>query len=358
MKKVIFVTNFLGNGGAARVMSILADNLIQKNIEVEILSFLDREDKYRIDKKAKLTVIECNCKNKILKKIERILKLRKVIRQNRETTVISFEYFVNMQTIIANMFLNNKLIISERNDPERTGNGKIIKRLRNLLYVFADFLVCQTEDAKEYFSKSIQNKTVVIPNPIMPNLPSRFVGNRKKEIVTFCRIEKQKNLTMLIDSFKMLNKEYPEYKLVIYGDGAEKENLRKYIENQELNRNVQLNGFIQNIHSQIISSAMFVSSSDYEGISNSMLEAMGIGLPTICTDCPCGGARMMIENDENGILVPVRDTVALYKAMKKVIEEPEFAEKISKNATKIKDKLEQNKICELWIELIEKSNRN
>lgn len=353
MKKVIFVTNFLGNGGAARVMSILADSLLEKNMEVEILSFLDRNDMYKINDKIKITVIKCKSKNKILQKIERISNLRKEIKKNkRESTIISFEYFVNMQTIVANMFLKNKLIVSERNDPARTGNGKIMRKLRNILYSFSDCLVCQTEDAKSYFPKSIQNKTVVIPNPIMPNLPNRFEENRKKEIVTFCRVEKQKNLTMLIDAFKILNEEYPDYKLTIYGDGSEKENLEKYIDNRGLKKQVQLNGFVQNIHNKIIDSTMFVSSSDYEGISNSMLEAMAIGLPTICTDCPCGGARMMIKNEENGILVPVGDTKSLYKAMKKVVENPSLAEEMSKNAIKINEKLEQSKISEMWLNLI------
>lgn len=354
MKKVIFVTNFLGNGGAARVMSILADSLLEKNMEVEILSFLDRNDRYKINDKIKITVINCKSKNKILQKIERMSNLRKEIKKNkRETTIISFEYFVNMQTIIANMFLRNKLIVSERNDPARTGNGKIMRRLRNILYKFSNCLVCQTEDAKLYFPKSIQNKTVVIPNPIMPNLPNRFEGNRKKEIVTFCRVEKQKNLTMLVDAFKLISEEYPDYKLIIYGDGSEKANLANYINSKGLKQQVKLQGFIQNIHNEILDSAMFVSSSDYEGISNSMLEAMAIGLPTICTDCPCGGARMMIKNEENGILVPVGDTMLLYKAMKKVIENPEFAEKVSKNAVKINERLEQNKICKQWMKLIE-----
>ncbi|MCI8617932.1 MAG: glycosyltransferase family 4 protein [Clostridia bacterium] len=334
-------------------MSILADNLIYKNKNIEIISFLDRNDTYELKNDIKLTVLKCKSKNKVFQKLERILKLRKEINKNKEEiTIISFEYFVNMQTILANMFLKNKLIVSERNDPARTGNGKITRKLRNLLYRFADYLVCQTPGAKDYFPKKIQNKTVVIPNPIMPDLPNRFEGTRKKEIVTFCRIEKQKNLTMLVDAFKLLNEKYPEYKLVIYGDGSERESLKKYIKEIGMEQQIELNDFIQNIHSKITDSAMFVSSSDYEGISNSMLEAMGIGLPTVCTDCPCGGAKMMIENDENGILVPVRDKVALYKAMKKIIENPGFAEMISNNATKIKYKLEQNKICELWMNLI------
>ena len=352
MNKVIFITNFLGNGGAARVMSVVANYLEDRDVDVEIYSFLDREGMYKLNKNVKYNIIECKSKNNTLKKIERILKLRKILKKYKKVTIISFEYFVNMQTIIANMFLRNKLIISERNDPSKRGNGKIIRRLRNVLYKFADCLVCQTPDAKEYFPKKIQEKTVIIPNPIMPNLPKRFEGERKKEIVTFCRIEKQKNLKLMVDAFNMLTKDHDDYKLVIYGDGSFKEELEEYIKEKKLEHKIEVNHFEQDVHRKVVDSCMFVSSSNYEGISNSMLEAMGIGLPTICTDCPCGGARMMIENNVNGILVPVEDVQSMYNAMKKIIENPEFAENLSKNATKIKEKLNQDKICKMWVEIL------
>ena len=98
---------------------------------------------------------------------------------------------------------------------------------------------------------------------------------------------------------------------------------------------------------------MFVSSSDYEGISNSMIEAMAIGLPTICTDCPAGGARAIIKDHENGILVPVNDVEAMYKAMKEIAENEELAEKISFNGTKLKEELSVDKIVNQWLEIIE-----
>jgi len=128
--------------------------------------------------------------------------------------------------------------------------------------------------------------------------------------------------------------------------------LKEYIRTKGLQNKIELNDFVQNIHQQIVKSSMFVSSSNQEGISNSMLEAMGMGIPTIVTDCPCGGARMMVNNNENGILIPVGDTYALYQAMKKIIEDPNFADKISKNALKINEKLEQNKICEMWTKFV------
>ena len=350
MNKVIFVTNFLGNGGAARVITVIANYLVEKNYQVEIVSFLDGKDRYKINKNIKYNVIKCKSKNNKLLKIERIFKLREIIKQNKDAVIISFEYFVNMQTIIAKLFLKNKLIISERNDPARVGNNK--KHLRNFLYRFADILVCQTNDAKNYFPKFIQKKAEVILNPIKNDLPEPWTGRRNKEIVNFCRLEKQKNLPLLIDAFEMVYKKHPDYKLVIYGDGVEENNLINYINSREMNSCVFLKHFEQNIHEKILKCAMFVSSSDYEGLSNSMLEAMAIGLPTIVTDCPCGGARMVIENNENGILVSTNDKEQLCAAIEKVLEDNVFAKKLSNNGKIVKQRLDKNKICMMWENLI------
>lgn len=96
-----------------------------------------------------------------------------------------------------------------------------------------------------------------------------------------------------------------------------------------------------------------VSSSDYEGISNSMLEALAIGLPCICTDCPVGGAKMVIKNNINGILIPVGDQKALEQKMILLAENDELIEKLSQNAVKIRTKLSISNIADEWISFIE-----
>lgn len=355
--KLIFVTNYFGNGGAATVMKIIIEDLIKtEKYNIEIISFDqknkfdDTKNRYEIPKNVKFTVLQIDSNSKIGERFGRTIKLRKIFNKNKNSIIISFEYFVNMQVIVSNMFLKNKVIVSERNDPNRSGNKK--KHLRNFLYGFADKLVCQTPDAKAYFPKKIQEKTVIIPNPVRTDLPNRFEEERNKNIVTFCRVTKQKNLVMMINVFEKVLKEYPEYKLIIYGDGPEKETLINYVKKKKIDKKVIFHDFKKNLHNEIIDASMFLSSSDFEGISNSMLEAMAIGLPTICTDCPCGGARMMIENNVNGILVPVGNEEAMYKAIKKVIENQDFAEKLSKNAIKINDRLHPRKICKMWIDLI------
>ena len=170
--------------------------------------------------------------------------------------------------------------------------------------------------------------------------------------MTACRLHPQKNLKMMIDAFAMLEGDYPEYKLVIYGEGVLRQELEDYIGKLNLEGKILLPGFTNNILSEISDCKVYLCSSDYEGISNSMLEAMGMGLPVIATDCPVGGARMMIDNNVNGVLVPVGDSKAMYKEMKRILDDSNFAENLSKHAFEIRNRLPIAKIAEQWLKIM------
>lgn len=353
-KEVLFVSNFFGDGGAARVISVLAEELANRGYAVTVCSYprKDREE-YRRAANVKYVRFEMKHRKGVLYKIERIAKLRKEIRKHKDATVISFEYFMNMQTVVAMAGLGNRLIISERNDPAAVGGKTPTRQLRNFLYGFADCLVCQTRDALEYFPKNIQRKSTVIMNPIKENLPEPWQGERKKQVVNFCRLEKQKNLPLLIDAFEAFYQTHPDYTLVIYGNGKERDSLTEYIRTKKLEKVITLHPAVQDVHDRVKDAEMFVSSSDYEGLSNSMIEAMAIGLPAICTDCPCGGARMVIQNNENGILIPTNNKEKLLNAMCAVAENPDFASKMANCAQSIKEKLSSEEIGREWISVID-----
>ena len=94
--------------------------------------------------------------------------------------------------------------------------------------------------------------------------------------------------------------------------------------------------------------------SDYEGMSNSLMEAMALGLVCISTDDSNGGAKSIIKDGENGVLIPVRNTKACIYALNKVVESEEFREKLSRNAVKIRNDLSIGNVAVQWLEYIKK----
>ncbi|HII4433465.1 glycosyltransferase [Clostridium perfringens] len=352
-RSITFIIGIMGNGGAERVVSILANYFINENIDINIITIYGDKIDYELDNRIKYYPIVCKGKIKLFRYIERILKIRKNIKRANSDVVISFLADVNIQTLIASIFTRNKVIISERNDPYNDPSNKYIRKFRDIIYKLGDGFVFQTVDAKNYFSKKIKGKSTIIENPIKNNLPQRYTGLRKKEIITISRLNPQKNLKLLIDSYYLISKEYSDYILIIYGEGELRTELQEYVVELGLENKVRFPGFEKNIHSKIVDSSMFVLSSNYEGISNAMLEALAIGVPVIATDCPIGGAKMNIQSYKNGILVPIKNKVELYKAMKEIIENPELAENLSKNSVCIKEKLKEEVICKKWLSFIE-----
>ena len=220
-------------------------------------------------------------------------------------------------------------------------------------------MVFQSEGAKEWYDKIAKINGKVIYNPVRADLPQPIKGIRDKSVVNFCRLAKQKNIHLLIDAFALFWKQYKDYSLRIIGgwstDGGQEyiEQVKKHAKESICPDRIVFLPQSLHIHDDVLRDGMFVSSSDYEGMSNSMLEAMAIGLPTICTDCPAGGARAVIKDHENGILTPVGDVQALAAAMVEVADDPELAKKLSENGVKVREQLSTEKIVNQWIELID-----
>ena len=354
MKKVFFVTNELSGGGAERVISVLANYLSKCAYKVSIIALQGTAKmEYSIDKGIDIIEWTDHMSGDFRGQIRFI---RSQMKQNPDATFISFFTHQNLYTILASMGLSNRVIVSERNDPHYSINGKVKKILRTLLYAsrMCDSVVFQTQGAMDYFPKVIQKKGIIIANPLKEGLPRRFEGVRKKVIVSFGRLEAQKNYPMLIDAFARFQKCHPEYSLVLYGRGSQEADLKKKVLEMNLENNVEFAGFSKNVHDEIRDATVFVLPSNYEGLSNSMLEAMAIGLPVICTDCPPGGAREYIQDYSNGILVRVGDAEGVCKALNYIVENRRQAEMISKNAEKIRCLLSSDVISGKWEKLISK----
>lgn len=354
-RKIVFLIEQLSNGGAERVTSELANAICNKSYEVHIITYVeDKNKEYYLDDQVVRHNIEIRDKRKVRRVIKRNMETYKVIKEIEPSCVVSLSLPITNVRLTLLLFATKiPLILSERNAPKQYPTSLVQRILRDIVYRMCSGVVFQTEDAKQFFAKSIRKKSVVISNPINSLLPERFDGEKSSSIVNFCRLSKQKNLDMLIDSFSYIVSDYPEYSLHIYGDGPEKERLLKKIEEYGLEEKIIIHEYSTNIYEQIKNATLYVSTSDYEGISNSMLEALALGIPTISTDCPAGGAREMIQNGINGYLVPVNNRKELVKTMRHILDNPNLAKQLSDEGYKLRKNLSVERISELWLKYIE-----
>lgn len=355
MRTICFIIDELSNGGSERVVSILSNNLNARGYKVSIVTLRGNKNDYYINNNIKIIPFNKNNKSKI--KISTLYStvsfLRKTIKNINPDVIISFDSYNNILSVLSNFLNHSKLVLAERNDPNQYPNKQPIRKLRNLLYNFPDKVIFQTYDAMKYFNRRVQDKGAVIPNPITNNLPYWKEGLSEKTIISASRLSRQKNLYMMIDAFEVVLKKHPDYQLKIFGRGPLEEEIREYICNKGLSNSIKLMGFSNKIHSEIAKSSIFVLTSDYEGISNSMIEALGIGIPVISTDSPIGGARMFIKNNKNGILIKVGDKRALINSIEKILSDEKLAISLSRNATGIRNSLNESRITEEWIKVIE-----
>lgn len=353
--KIAICIPSLGSGGAERVTSILANKLVEHGYDVSIVMLTCLRCVYQLSDKVKIQSLDCDGDSDmpfIKRFVIRLKKIRGAIKAISPDVVISFMSETNIDVCLALSGIKIPVIVSERNDPAVDPSSKIKQLMRKIAYLKPRGFVFQTPDAKSYFSKRIQKKSEIILNPLLGTLPESHQGEREKRIVAVGRLNKQKNFPMLIDAFSKFATVHPEYVLEIYGEGLLEEKIKNYITDKNLDGKVLLKGFCSDVHERINSAAMFVMSSDFEGMPNALLEAMAVGLPCISTDCPCGGPRMLIENGENGLLVPIGDSAKLTEAMTYMAENPDVAKCMAHKATLVKERADVNAITEKWIEMI------
>lgn len=401
-KELIITFSYYGIGGAQRRAFALANNFAKNGYTVYVLAVLgsdstiSTENYYNIDEKVKLVlipeyyenhkndkfVIEAEKKaekqlaclkrlqsifkpfNKLIQKINfninglrKSTALRSFMISHQGATIINFGFNIYDRTYFSSKDLKCKIIYAETNASNKYRSERFYDLIQKKIQK-ADSLIFQTIEERKEHNLDKNQKAYVIHNPIKADLPQPYNGTRNKTIVNFCRLSRQKNLLLLIQAFELLHMEFPDYTLELYADTSDPNNtaykneLISYISSNNLESCVFLLPPSSDIHNKILKSAMFVSSSDYEGISNSMIEAMAIGLPCVCTDCGGGGAKEMMTDGENGLLVPVKDAEALKNAMVRMITEEGLAEKCSKNASKIGETHSIEKISEKWLEVI------
>ena len=358
--KILFYIGNLRKGGAERVVATLSNKLVEKN-EVIIITTTDEKIEYSLNKSIKLFNLKNfdGNKNPLVKNIIYLKRLKDYIKDIDPDIILGFLPEPSYRLLLLKPFIKTPVIISDRNDPKIEYASLKSRTIMKFLYKRADGFVFQTDEARDYFCKKIQDKSIVIANPVDDRfLKTKYVGYKSTEFINVGRLNEQKNQILLIESFKDVIKKYPNYKLLIYGEGSLKNELSMYIKDNKLNNNVKLCGNVDDIENILKDKKGFILSSKYEGMPNALMEAMAVGVPCISTDCPCGGPRELIKNNINGLLVKSNDKNELVSAMYKIIENDKMCKKIAMSAKKNMNNYSCDKIVSKWFEFMKEVYKN
>lgn len=327
-KKIILYIDTMYRGGAQRVMANIANYLVDNGWDVILVNDFEPDKnvmQYQVSEKIRILYLRKELKgNKIAKNIERLIALRHIVKIESPYIILSFLGRPNKRMLISTIGLSCKKIVSVRNDPNKEyGDTKIKRKIINVLFHLADGIVFQTEGAAAYFDKKNKRKSCVILNPVDDKFYKIERKKQTRNIITLGRLEPQKNHRLLLQAYAKIANRFPDDDVIIYGEGSLKNDIERYKKEYGIDNRVKLYGNINHVEEKLASAKIFVLSSDFEGLPNALMEAMAVGVPCVATDCPSGGPRMLINNNEQGILVPCNDIDKMAEAMSKLLSDKE-----------------------------------
>lgn len=358
--RVLYIGAGLGYDGSSKMLSYTVKELnsIFKNVFI-LVHDLEKNKAFKHENETILYYEDYKAQVAPSSPIKRLLNYIRIMKAIRNTVIknsidVAIVFTAN-KMVLAKLALINwkgKLIGAERGAPHTKKKFWII--LSKILFPKYDGLVFQTKKAQDFYGEKIKAISTVIPNPyiVKGEEIKPYFGLREKSIVSAGRLCRDKGFDILIDAFSVLSKRYPEYKLYIYGEGPEKEKLQKQIENLNLCDKAFLCGFTENVAKSIRKDGIFVLSSRTEGIPNVLLEAMGVGIPCVATNCASGGPAMLLKNNERGILAEPNSVDSLVNSIAYLIDNPEVANELGKRAAEAMKEFSYDKVFEQWKKFI------
>ena len=336
--KIAFVIPTLDQSGAERQLALLAAGLPRSDYEVRVIA-LDRGGAYaEVLRKAGVQV-------DILSKRFRLdpltlLRLRSELHEFRPDIVQSFLFAANSYVRFPGIVPPKKrIVVSERCVDSWKGQWQLT--LDRWLAGRTDALTVNSESVGDFYRRAgvPANLIAVIPNAV---IPQPVVSSREEardqlgidpsqRVVGFIgRLAPQKRLRDLIWSFQLLHQIVDNAKLLLIGDGPERSNLERLTENFGCRSKVIFAGHRADAAALVNAIDAFVLPSEFEGMSNSLMEAMNEAIPCVVSDIPAN--LELVSHGQTGWTFPLGDCPALTRQLVQVLSDPDTAGKVGKNA--------------------------
>lgn len=338
--KILLLVSSLDHGGTERVVTSLCNAWVERGDQVTLVPTYSGGGKpfFQVADAAELIYLADVVgvrKKGVLSYAQRIYALRQLIIDRDPDVIVSFLPNVNLAAILASAFLRIPLIICERSDPTSYPHENVIGTVCKLTYRFADMLTVQTDSVAgkvEGLYPGMRNVRAV-PNPLPDSVMSyrHTGGGERKVLLSLGRLSPEKQVDKLLDAFAEVAPLHPDWDLHIYGDGPQRAALDRQIHRLGLRGRAMLKGATKSPWKVMAGADIFLMTSKYEGFPNSLLEAMGVGLPCISFDCP-SGPREISRDGQDAMLVSLDDQAGLVTAMERLMADERLRNDLGRQA--------------------------
>lgn len=341
------------NGGTERVATIIANGLVDKGLEVFFLSYSNGlQSYYKMDPRIKLYSLEMEKDTGFFsRKIMPYKKLISFFKTNEADIIIDIDILLSMYTLPIKKIIGVKVISWEHFNllENRVKTRALARRLAT--FMSDSIVTLNKNDMENYLNitpKHNKNKIKCIYNPAIEMFTSktRLIN---KTVIAVGRLTYQKNFQLLIKLWKDIEKNNQDWKLLIIGEGEDKDSLHELIRTYNLKK-VTISDFRDDIEKIYEEASIMVMTSRYEGLPMVLLEGQKKGLPIVAFNCPTGPSEIII-NERNGYLIEMGDEKEFIKKLDLLMNDYQKLKEFSLNAISDSERFNLNNILNMWIDL-------
>lgn len=362
----MIVIHSLRGGGAERVTADISAYWVQRGYQVSVVTQTDASaDNYTLHPKVQRYALGMagdsgGALRGIVANLRRVWALRRLIKRHRPTVVLGMMTTSSIVAILAARGQGCRVIATEHTHPPAQNLSPLWQRLRRWAYPQATAVVALTSGTASWLESHVPgSRLTVIPNAVQWPLGSGEPviepppRHGRFRLLAVGRLHPIKGFDRLLRAFHSIAHRFPDWDLVILGEGECRLDLQQQIHELGLEQRVSLPGRVGNIGEWYAQSDLYTLSSHVEGLSNTLLESMASGLAPVAVDCPTG-PREIIRNGIDGVLVnPPDDEDALAAHLSDMIAHPEQRKAYAKRAADVRDRFSTARVMALWGHLFE-----
>jgi len=359
-ERIMLFIHSLHGGGAERVAADLSAHWVAAGREVMVVTQAAADqDVYTLDPRVSRRVLNTaglsggGIKG-ILANLRRVRALRAAMRAFRPDIVVGMMTTASVLAVLAGAGLPCKVVATEHTHPPSQQLPALWQWLRRKTYPRAAQVVALTRGTADWLAQHVPgSRLAVVPNSVRWPLASgqpRLVppSDAARYLLAVGRLHPDKGFEVLVEAYARIAADFPDWSLIILGEGGERPDLEARIRAAGLESRVHLPGRAGNVADWYHAADLYVLSSRFEGLSNTLLEALASGLPAVSFDCETG-PREIVRDGVDGMLVrPDGDPDALAAALRQAMQDDALRHRFAQAAIDVRDRFSVQHVLQLW----------